>query len=193
LKRIEVLNQKESDEYPSDDGPDAFKDIDLSDRGDIFLDVLRIDSTPVGEKGALGECDREEDQEGGIKNRTKAEPLSRSEKKDVSEYSGEIDGRWKGDSKEQLEEHKDFYSTFYFFYCFANNKRADGHQDEPVGENDSESEFVPMKRDEKFSHQDDLGDETAQSLNKKRDSKGSSAHASLSELKFGVRGQEFGV
>jgi len=68
LKRIEILNKKKSDEYSSDDGPDAFEDIDLSNRGDILSDVLEIESTPVSEKGALGKCYREEDQEGGIKN-----------------------------------------------------------------------------------------------------------------------------
>jgi hypothetical protein len=106
------LNETKSDEQPTDDGPDAFKDVDLSDGGDIFLDVLGIESTPVSEKGALGKCYRKEDQKGGIENWAKAKSLSGSEKKDVSEYSGEIDGRWKGDSKKQLEEHKDFYFTF---------------------------------------------------------------------------------
>jgi hypothetical protein len=170
------LNKKKSDEYSTDDGPDAFKDIDLSDGGDIFPDVLGINFTPVREKGTLGECYREEDQEGRIENWPKAKSLPRSREEDVSENSGEIDGRRKGRGKKQLEKHKEFYFAFCFFYGFANNKRADRYQDEPVGENDSKSELVPMKRDEKFSHQDDLGDDTAQSLDEKRGFKGSSAH-----------------
>ena len=49
FKRIEILNEKKGHEQSADDGPDAFKDIDLSNRGDIFLDVLRIEFTSVGE------------------------------------------------------------------------------------------------------------------------------------------------
>jgi hypothetical protein len=173
------LNKKKSDEYSTDDGPDAFKDIDLSDGGDVLSDALEIDSTPVGEKGTLGKCYGEEDQEGGIKDWPEAKTLSRSGEKDVSEYSGEIDGHWKGYRKKQLEERKNFYFTFYFFYGFSNDKRTDCYQDEPVGENDPEGELVAMKRDEEFPHQDDLGDDTAQSLNEERGFKGSSAHISL--------------
>jgi hypothetical protein len=165
LKSIEILNKKESNEYSTEDGPEVFKNIDSSNGGDIFLDVLGIESTPVSEKGTLGECYREEDQERGIENWPKAQSLSGNEEKDVSEHPGEIDGQWKGDGKKQLEEHKDFYSACNFFYGFANDKRTDCYQDEPVGEDDSEGELVPMKGDEKFSHQDDLSDDTAQSLN----------------------------
>jgi hypothetical protein len=176
LKRIEILNEKKGHEQSTDDGSDGFKDIDLSNGRDIFSDVLGIEFTAVGKKGTLGKCHREEDKERGIKNCCKAKPLSRSGEKDVSEYSGEIDGKWKGHGKKQLEEHKDFYFTFYFFYGFANDKRTDRYQDKPIGENDSEGEFVALKRDEKLSHQDDLGDDTAQSLNEKSGFKGSSAH-----------------
>lgn len=193
FKRVEILNEEESDEQPTDDGPDAFQDVDLSDGGDIFLDVLGIKSTPVSEKGALGECDREEDQERGIENWPKTKSLARSEEKNVSEYSSQMDGQWKGDGKKELEEHKDLYFTFYFINGFTNDKRADGYQDEPVGQNDSESELVPLKRDEKFSHQDDLSDDAAQSLNEKRRFEPWGVHGSLLKLKFGVRGQEFGV
>jgi hypothetical protein len=173
------LNKKKSDEYSTDDGPDAFKDIDLSDGGDVLSDALEIDSTPVGEKGTLGKCHGEEDQEGGIKDWPEAKTLSRSGEKDVSEYSGEIDGHWKGYRKKKLEEGKDFYFTFYLFYGFSNDKRTNCYQDEPVGENDPEGELVAIKRDEEFPHQDDLGDDTAQSLNEERGFKGSSAHISL--------------
>jgi len=92
-----------------------------------------------------------------------------------------------------LEEHKDFYLTFYFFYGFAKDKITDRYQDKPVGENDSEGEFVALKRDEKLSHQNDLGNDTAQSLNEKGDFEGLDVHHSLLKLKFGVRSQEFGV
>lgn len=193
LKRIEILNEKKGHKQSTDDGSDGFKDIDLSNGGDILSDVLGIESTPVGEKGTLGKCYGEEDQERGIKNLCKAKSLSGSGEKDVSEYSGEIDGQWKGYGKKELEEHKDFYFTFYFFYSFANDKRTDGHQDEPVGKDDSEGEFVALKRDEKFSHQDDLGDDTAQSLNEKGGFEGLDVRHSLLKLKFGVRSQEFGV
>jgi len=176
LKRVEILNKKKSDDYSTDDGADAFKYVDLSNGGDIVSDVLGIESAPVGEKGALGECNGEEDQEGGIKNWPKAKSLSGGGEKDVSKYSGEIDGHWKGCGKKQLEEHKDFYFTFYFFYSFANDKRTDCYQDEPVGENDSEGELVAVKRDEKFSHQNDLGNDTAQSLNEKGDFEGLDVH-----------------
>jgi hypothetical protein len=108
FKRIEILNKKESDEYSTGDGPDAFKDIDLSNGGDIFSAVLGIEFTPVGEEGALGECYRKKNQEGGIKNWPKAKSLSGSEEKDVSEYPGKINTHWKGDGKKQLKDHKDF-------------------------------------------------------------------------------------
>jgi hypothetical protein len=169
LKRVEILNEKKGHEQSTHDGSDGFKDIDLSNGRDIFSDVLGIEFTPVSEKGTLRKCHREEDQERGIKNGCKAKSLSRSGEKDVSEYSGEIDGHWKGHGKKQLEDHKDFYFTFYFFYGFANDKRADRYQDKPVGENDSEGEFVAVKRDEKFSHENDLGDDTAQSFNEQRE------------------------
>jgi hypothetical protein len=108
FKRVEILNKKESDEDSTGEGPDAFKDINPSDGGDVFPDVLGIEGTPVSEKSTLGECHREEDQKGGIEDWPQAKSFSRSEKKDASECSGEIDGEWKGYGKKQLEEHEDF-------------------------------------------------------------------------------------
>jgi hypothetical protein len=35
------------------------------------------------------------------------------------------------------------------------------NQDEPIGKNDSECEFIAKKRDEKFPQQDDLCNDTA--------------------------------
>jgi hypothetical protein len=190
LKGIEILNEKKGHEQSTDDGPDALKDVDFSNGGDIFSDVSGIEFTSVSEKGTLGKCHREKDQEGGVENCCKTKSLSGGSEKDISKYSGEIDGHWKGCRKKQLEEHKDLYFTFYFFYGFSDDKRTNRHQDEPVGENDSEGELVAMKRDEEFPHQDDLGDDTAQSLKEKGDFEGLDVHCSLLKLKFGVRSLE---
>lgn len=187
FKRIEVLDKKKSDEYSADDGPGAFKDIDPSNGRDLLPDVLGIESTSVSEKGTLWKCYREEDQERRIENCRKTESLSWSEMKNVFEYSAEIDGDRKGHSKKKLEEHKGFHSTFYFFYS-ACDQRADRDQDKPVSENDSKGELVPLKRDKEFSHQNDLGDDTAQSLYEERGFKRSSTHLSLQKLKFSESG-----
>jgi hypothetical protein len=81
----------------------------------------------------------------------------------------------------------------HFFYSLTDDKGTDGYQDEPVGKNDSEGEFVPMKRDQEFPHQDDLGGHSAQPLNEERRLEELGVHQNLLELKFGVRSQEFGV
>jgi len=99
LKRIEILNEKKGHKQSTGDGPDAFKDVDLSDGGGVFFDQLRIEFTPVSEKRTLGKCHREKNQEGRIKNCGKAKSLSGGGEEDVSETSGEIDGQWKGHSK----------------------------------------------------------------------------------------------
>jgi hypothetical protein len=54
------LNKKKCHEQSTDNGPDAFENIDLSNGGDIFSDVLGIEFTPVSEKGTQGKCNREE-------------------------------------------------------------------------------------------------------------------------------------
>jgi len=176
LKRVEILHEKKGHEQSTRDGSDGFKDIDLSNGGDIFSDGFGIEFTPVSEKRTLGKAYREEDQERGIKNCCKAKSLSGSGEKDVSEYSGEIDGKWKGQGKKKLEKDKDFYFPFHFFYSLTNDKRADCYQDKPVGENDSEGEFVALERDEKFPHQEHLGDDTGQSLDQERDFEGLDVH-----------------
>jgi hypothetical protein len=170
------LDEKKGYEQSAHDGSDGFKDIDLSNRGDIFSHGFGIEFTTVSEKGTLGKCHRKEDQEGGIENWGKTKSLSGRGKKNVSEYSGEINGKRKAQGKKELEEDKDFYFPFYFFYTLTNDKGADCYQDEPVGENDSKGEFVALKRDEKFPHQDDLGDDTGQSLDQKRDFEGLDVH-----------------
>jgi hypothetical protein len=176
LERIEILNKKESDDDPAGDGPKAFKDIDFSDGSSILLDVLKVEIAPVGKQDSLGECHREKDQEGDPENRPEAEPLSWSGEKGVSEYSREINGQRKGYGKKQLEKYKDLQSPIHFFRGFTDDKGTDGHEDEPVGQNDAEGELVSVKRDEELSHQDDLGDDPAQSLNEERDLEGSDAH-----------------
>jgi hypothetical protein len=184
------LNKKKGHKQSTDDGPDGFKEINLSNGGEILSDALGIEFTPVSEKGTLGKGYGEEDQKGGTKNCHNAKSLSRSEEKDILKCSGEINGQWKGDGKKQLKEHKDFYSTFCFFYGRANDQRTDGYQDEPVGENDPKRELVSMKRDKKFSHQDDLRNDNAQSLNKERDFEGLDVHHNLLKMKLGVRSSE---
>jgi hypothetical protein len=173
------LNQKKGHEQSTEDGSDGFENVDLSDGRDIFSDVLGIEFTPVSEKGALGQRDREEDEEGGIKDGRKSKSLSRRREKDAPEYSGKVDGEGQGHGKEKLEESKDLYFLFYFFYGLTGDKRADRGQDKPVGEDDSEGKLVAVKRDEQFSHQDDLSDDTAQSLNEERGLEGRDVHHSF--------------
>jgi hypothetical protein len=93
------LNKKKCHEQSTDNGPDAFEDIDHSNGGNIFFDVLGIEVTPASEKGTLGKCNREEYQERGIKNWGKAKCFSRSGEKDIFKYSGEIDGEREGHRK----------------------------------------------------------------------------------------------
>jgi hypothetical protein len=181
------LDEKKSDEYSADDGPDAFKNIDLSNRGGVFFDVLRIESTPVSEEGTLRDRYRKKDKEGGAENWPQAQSFSGSEEEEVSEYPGEINGPWKGGGKKKLEEHKDFYSALHFFLGFGNDKGTDGYQDEPVGENDSEGKLVPVKRNEELPHQDDLGHDTAHALNEERDFEGLDV-----DHQFWLRSDEFG-
>ncbi len=173
---VEVLDEKKRYEYSTEDGPNAFKDIDLSNGGGIFLDVLGVESTPVGEKHTLDKCHGEEDQERRIKNRPEPEPLSWIEEKKVSECPGEIKGYGKGDGKKQLGENKDSRITFCLFSDFTNEDRPGCHQDKPVRENDSKGEFVSMIRDQKFSHEDDLGGHPAQPFDEKRGLKESGFH-----------------
>jgi hypothetical protein len=170
------LNEKEGHEQSTDNGPDAFEDIDFSNGGGIFSDVLGIELTPISKKGTLGNRDREENQERGVKDCGEAKPLSRSGKKDIFEYSGEVDGERKGHGKRKLEQNKNLYLSFYLFYRFTNHEGTDCTQDEPVGENDSKSEFIAEKRDEKLPQQDDLRDDTAHSLNEQRAFKGSDVY-----------------
>jgi hypothetical protein len=68
---MEILNQKKCHEQSTHDGSDAFKGIDPSNGGDIFLasgrshgfDILGIEFTPVSEKTTLRKGNREEYQE----------------------------------------------------------------------------------------------------------------------------------
>ena len=110
------MNETKSDEQTTDNGPDAFEDIDLSNGGDIFLDVLGIEFTPVCEKGTLGKCHREEDQEGGIIDWRKAKSFSRSGEENVCQNSGEIKGQRKGGGKKKLKEHKEKFDKLYSGY-----------------------------------------------------------------------------
>ncbi len=92
----------------------------------------------------------------------KTKPLSGSGKKEMFEYSRKIDSKRKGRRKRKLEQYKNLHLPFCLVKAFAGNNRADGYQDEPVRENDSEGELVAVKRDEKFPHQDDLCNDPAQ-------------------------------
>jgi len=168
FKRIEILNEKKSHEQATDDGPDAFKNIDLSNGGGVFFDQLRIEFTPISKARSLWESDWKKDQKRGIKNRREAESFSGSGQKDIFEYPGEIDGKRKSNGNKKLEEHKDFYFSFYLFNSFADHQRTDRYQNEPVGEDDPKGELIPEKRNEKLPQQDDLCGNAAQPRNEKR-------------------------
>jgi hypothetical protein len=137
---------------------------------------LRIEVTTVSKKGTQGKCHRKEYQERGIENWGKAKSFSRSGEKDVLKYSGEIDGKWKGHRKNELEQDKDLQLSLYFFNGPTDQESADGYQDEPVAEDDSEGEFIAEKRDEKLPQQNDLRGDTAQPHDEKRAFEGSDVH-----------------
>ena len=168
LKGIEILDQKIGHEQSTDNGPDALEEIDHPDGRGIFLYVLGVEFTPVSKAGSIWERDGEEDQERRVKDWSKAKSLSGGGKEYIFEYSGEVDGKRKGHRIKELEENKDLYFLVHFFHRFTNNEGADRYQEEPIGKNDSESEFVSKERDEKFPQQEDLCNDTAQPHNKER-------------------------
>jgi len=61
-----------------------------------------------------------------------------------------------------LEYHKKFYFFIYFFNRFTNKERADGHQDHPIGQDDTKGEFIAEEGNEQFSEEDDLSRDTTQ-------------------------------
>jgi hypothetical protein len=112
--------------------------------------VVGIEFTPVCKTGSIRERNREEDQERRVEDWSEAKSLSGGGKKDVFEYSSEVDSKRKGDRKKKLEENEDLYFPVYSFHRFPYHIGADRYQKEPIAENDSESEFVAKERDEKF-------------------------------------------
>jgi hypothetical protein len=163
------LDQEKGHEQPTDNGSDAVEEIDHPDGRGIFLCVLGVEFTPVSKTGSIWERDGEKDQERRVRDWSKAKSLSRGGKEYIFEYSGKVDGKRKGHRIEELEENKDLYLLVHFFHRFTNNEGADRYQEEPIGKNDSESEFVSKERDEKFPQKEDLCDDTAQPHTKERD------------------------
>jgi len=68
------------------------------------LGILRIEFAPIGEQGAVGETDREEDQEGRAEDRTKAQSFSRDCNDQMFECPGKSESDGEGNGKNQLEE-----------------------------------------------------------------------------------------
>jgi hypothetical protein len=124
----------------------------------------------------MGERDRQEDQERGIKNGTKAKPFSGSGKKDGFEYSTKVDGEREGDGKDQLEDDIGLYFPFHLLDGSADDVRAKRFQDQPIAENDSDGELIAKKRDEKLPQQDDLCNDAAHPHDEQRGFKGEWSH-----------------
>ncbi len=98
----------------------------------------------------MGDGDRKQDEERRIEDRGEAEPFSRSGQKDVFKDPAEIDGKGEGNRKEELEKDIGLHLLFNLLNRFTDEERTNGLQDQPVGQDDAEGEFVPQKRDEEF-------------------------------------------
>jgi hypothetical protein len=162
------LNEKKGHEYATDHGSGGFKDIDLSNGRSIFFDILRIEFRPVSKKGSMRKSHGKQDQEGGVKYWGKTESFSWCREKNIFEYPGKIDSRREGYRKDKLEQNIDLYFLFCLFNCFANEKGTHCLKDQPVGEDNAESEFVAGKGDEELSQQDDLCNDSADSHDEQR-------------------------
>ena len=127
----------------------------------------------------MDDCHEKKDQEGRIKNGCEPEPLSGGGEDETLEDSCKGNGKGKGEREDQLEEDIDFYSSFCSFRGFSNEERAHRLQDEPVGEDDSQGEFVAGKSDEKFSQEDDLTNDPADPHDEERDLEGYHSHISI--------------
>jgi hypothetical protein len=171
LKRIKILNEKKGYKQSTDHGPNAFEDINPSDGGDIFFDVLGIEFTPVSEKSTQRKGNREEYQERGIEDRGKSKSLARSGQKNAFKYPGKIGGKWKGRGKRKLVQNKNLHLSFRPFHKFTGKNRTDRHKDEPVAENDSKGELITKKRDKELPQQENLCDYAAQAHYHERDLK----------------------
>jgi len=176
LKGIEILNKQEGDEQAADNGADRFEDIDLADGSGFLPAIPGIEFTAVGEEGAMGKGDGKEDEKRRIEDRDESKSFSRGGKEDAFKSPAEVDGKGKGHRKEDLEKDINLHFLFYFFHRFADDKRTGGLQDQPVGQDDAEGEFVAQERDEELPQEDDLGDDAACSHDKKRDFEGRDAH-----------------
>jgi len=115
------------------------------------LGILRIEFAPIGEKGAVGEADREEDQEGRAEDHPEAQSFSRDCNDDIFECPGKSESDGESNGENQLEQPVDFSFFSYPFDRFADPEGADGFDDEPVGEDDSEGDLIPVKGDKEFS------------------------------------------
>jgi len=139
---MEILDEQEGDEQSADNGADCLEDIDFPYRASIFLVILGIEFTAVGEEGTVADGDRKKDEEGGKKDRGKTQPFSGSSEKDILKRPAEVNGKGEGDGEKKLQKDIHFKLFFNFLYSPADEERAYRLEDEPVGQNDTKSEFI---------------------------------------------------
>ena len=61
-----------------------------------------------------------------------------------------------------MKNRKNLYFFIYPFNRLTDKERADGYEDQPVGEDNTKGEFVAKEGNEQFSKEDDLSRESAQ-------------------------------
>jgi hypothetical protein len=113
--------------------------------------------------------DWKKDQEGSIKHRTKNQSFSWCRQKEILKDPAEVDGKRKGQGKNDLKEYVDFESFLGSFNGFAEDKGTQCFKEHPVGEDHSKGKFIAEKRDEQFPHKKDLGYNTAYPHDEQRD------------------------
>jgi hypothetical protein len=111
---------------------------------------LPIDFGAVSEKGSMRKADGEENEKGGIKDRSETQTLSRRDQKNILEDPREIEGEREGGSKDKLKQNKNLEPLLDFFDRLAHHERTDGFQDKPVGKNHPQGQFIPEKGNEQF-------------------------------------------
>jgi len=131
---------------------------------------LGIELTTVGEEGTVGEGDREENEERGVKDGSESQSFSRSGGQEGFEDPAEVDGEGEGYGKKKLKKDINLLLLFRLFYCSANDERTDGFKNQPVCQDDAKGEFISQKGDEEFPQENDLGNDSTQTHHEEGDS-----------------------
>jgi hypothetical protein len=162
LKTVQKWDEHERADDPSCHCAHGFIHVDPAGNGIIRLTVHGIDAAAKGKQCTVQHADRQQDQERGVAHRQRPDVLPDGHTQHDLEDSDRENGGKKRRGEQDGHQGEGLKLVFGPVNHPPRIKTAQRLEQQPVGQDDADTQLVPGKYDEQLSQQEDLSNQPAE-------------------------------